>query len=387
MKRIVLGVVIFVLLLLMPAAAAFGQIKIKTGNLAATQQIVTNQMLTNFANRLAEKMNGRSAGYAFTVIHNDFIMMSRVGGAARRAPDPNPRAMSANDKFNIASVSKMITAAALMKAAADSKVSLDDFAFKYLPSKWVVGPGFETITLRELLTHRSGIRCASEVTYKDLKTCVFGGIYLEKKAEQNYNNSNYALFRMIIPRILGFSDKAIADENQASKTYAKLYYDYVRMNIFEPAGLTGVELRPEAVNPALAYQHPGPIRAGTDFGDMFETSASRGWFMNTRQMATFINALLFRGSIIPQRMAKQMLTANLGFWPTVVDGKAVSFEHGGFYPGKDAKGEIWNDGEMNSLIITFPNGISVAVIVNSQFLSSDSVAETVRKAMAEVLAK
>ena len=69
--------------------------------------------LSGFANKLDARLKGRSVGYAFAVIDNSGNVVGGGGGDARRAPDPNPRKMTMNDKLNIASVSKTITAAAV----------------------------------------------------------------------------------------------------------------------------------------------------------------------------------------------------------------------------------------------------------------------------------
>lgn len=57
-------------------------------------------------------------------------------------------------RYPIASISKQFTAAALLLLAEDGKLSLDDPVAKFLPTL----TGADTITIRELLGHTSGIR-------------------------------------------------------------------------------------------------------------------------------------------------------------------------------------------------------------------------------------
>jgi D-alanyl-D-alanine carboxypeptidase len=57
-------------------------------------------------------------------------------------------------RYPIASISKQFTAAAILLLAEDGKLSLDDKVAKYLPTL----TGADTITIRELLGHTSGIR-------------------------------------------------------------------------------------------------------------------------------------------------------------------------------------------------------------------------------------
>jgi len=356
-----------------------------------TLKIIGDQAyLMNYADKLEAKLKGKSVGYSFTVISSNGISESRAGGDARRAPDANPRKMTADDKFNIASVSKTITAAAVMTLLSQRQPvngrtpTLDSVVYPYLPTGWTLGANVKTITFRELLTHRSGLRCAKEVTYAFLKECIAGGVNPADKTAQQYNNSNFALFRMLIPRLAGFDDSGLADDDAKSKGYASFYATYVQRNVFAPISLRGIDLKPIAINPALAYQYPSPVIAGESFGDMTETSASRGWNMSSRQLATFINGLLYTEKIVPKTVAEKMKADQLGLWQANIGGKIVDYEHGGHYPGKNAQGALWNSGEMNTMIAAFPNGVSVAIIINSQFGPNQNIANAAREAMNEM---
>jgi CubicO group peptidase (beta-lactamase class C family) len=350
------------------------------------QRVVTQQFLASYADKLEARLKDRSVGYSFTVAGGSGnLMVSRAGGDARRAPDSNARKMSADDKFNVASVSKTVTAAAVMKILSEKGISVDRPAARWLPASWTLGSNFDKVTLRELLTHRSGIRCGAEVTYENLKACVAGGVNPADKSVQKYNNSNYALFRFIIPRLNGFPVTPIKiDESKLPAIYAKLYADYVKQNIFAPIGLNGIDLKPIATNPALAYQFPSPVQAGDSFGDMTETSASRGWNMSSKQLAIFLHNLVSTEKIVSSETSARMKDEGLGLWKVPVTGRLVDYEHGGHYPGKDDKGNVFNKGEMNTLIANFSNGVNVAIIVNSQF-SSGSIANAAREAMKEAL--
>jgi CubicO group peptidase (beta-lactamase class C family) len=341
---------------------------------------VTQQFLASYADKLEARLKNRSVGYSFTVTGgNGNLMVSRAGGDARRAPD-SARKMTADDKFNVASVSKTITAAAVMKLLNQKNITVDTAVRAYLPPNWKIGPAFETVTFRNLLTHNSGIRCEAEVTYANLKACVEKGINPPSKATQSYNNSNYALFRLIIPRLSGYPILPGIEESKLAAMYANQYADYVRKNVFAPIGLSGIDLKPAASSPALAYQFPSPVQAGESFGDMTETSASRGWNMSSKQLAIFLHNLLYTEKIVPRTVSQLMKSEQLGLWKAkATDARLLDYEHGGYYPGNR------NGGEMNTLIANFPNGVNVAIIVNSQFGPGMSIADAARAAMKEVL--
>ena len=337
--------------------------------------------LTSFASKLDARLKNKSVGYAFAVVDKAGNVVGGGGGDARRAPDANPRKMTMNDKLNIASVSKTITAAAVMKLLAQKKITVDSPVHPYLPLNWTLGANVKSITFRQLLTHRAGLRCPKEVTYLNLRECLAAGINLRMKEIQLYNNSNFALFRMIIPRLNGFDGGNTADNgignSIASGTYATLYAEYVRNKILAPAGLTGMDLKPDEPNPALCYQFPTPKAAGESFGNMLETSASRGWNMSAKQLALFFHALFQTEKIVPFSVSKKMKDEQLGIWPDP-SGGTINHEHGGFYPGAQ------NKGELNSVAMSFSNGVTVAVIVNSQFGPGGRMSDEVRAAMKEL---
>ena len=126
--------------------------------------------------------------------------------------------------FNLASASKPFTAASIVLLAQQGKLSLDDDIRKYVPEIPSYG---ETITIRHLLYHTSGIR-----EYQAL--ILFGGQNpdgsLNDKAVLNmlarqknvsfvpgtkhqYSNSNYHLLGIIVARVSGKSLRAFAEEN------------------------------------------------------------------------------------------------------------------------------------------------------------------------------
>ena len=83
-------------------------------------------------------------GYASLYKNGDYAL----------ADDPRP--MQKDEIFDMASVSKLFTAVAIMQLWDESKFKLDDPVAKYLPQFGVHGK--EDVTIRQLLTHTSGFR-------------------------------------------------------------------------------------------------------------------------------------------------------------------------------------------------------------------------------------
>jgi len=137
-----------------------------------------------------------------------------------------------SSSFHLASVSKTLTATAILKLWQEAKINIDSPVAAYLP-----GFPLPAITVRTLLNHRSGLpnyvhymerlgwNKKKRVTNQD----VFDFIVTRHNdidiAPANrrfsYSNTNYALLALIIEKASGLS-----------------YADFMRKTFFEPLGMT-----------------------------------------------------------------------------------------------------------------------------------------------------
>lgn len=124
--------------------------------------------------------------------------------------------------FQLASISKQFTAVLIMQLIDKGRLRLDDPVCRYIPNF----PYDSTITIRSLLTHRSGLpnyQYALEKYYdrrKPLSTQeVVNKLFQYKPAPYyfanrkfNYNNTNYVLLAHLIEQLYGKPFSQIADE-------------------------------------------------------------------------------------------------------------------------------------------------------------------------------
>ena len=119
-----------------------------------------------------------------------------------------------NKPLHIASVSKVLTAAVILRMVDQEKIGLDDKVTKYLDGFY-----HKDITVRMLLNHRSGLRHygyfierdvkwdrSKRITNQDiLKLINSGKIHLESKPGTRfaYCNTNYSLLALIIEKVSG----------------------------------------------------------------------------------------------------------------------------------------------------------------------------------------
>ena len=175
----------------------------------------------------AEMRAARVPGLALGIVHGDRIVHLRAFGVA----DPSGRPVTPQTPFVIGSLSKSITALAVMQLVAEGRVDLDAPVHRYLP--WFRLADAEVsarITARHLLHHASGIPAGPGLRSMlgdgdvDLAERVAGFADVVPRREPGvafeYSNANYL--------VLGALVEAVAGEPYAA---------VVRARIFEPLGM------------------------------------------------------------------------------------------------------------------------------------------------------
>ena len=98
-------------------------------------------------------------GVAFAVVEHGQITVVRAYGTANLETGTP---VSKDSVFEIASVTKPFTATAVMMLAEEGKLKLDDPIYKYIEG---TPPAWKDITIRELLSHTSGVHSVSWVEW------------------------------------------------------------------------------------------------------------------------------------------------------------------------------------------------------------------------------
>jgi CubicO group peptidase (beta-lactamase class C family) len=160
-------------------------------------------------------------GCSVGVIKDGRLVYKRGFGMANLEYDvPN----TPSTLFNLASMSKQFTAMSIAVLAQQGKLSLDDDIRRYVPEVPKYG---DTITLRHLIHHTSGLRDYQALVF-------FSGLGIDKAysekailnilarqknlnfrpgAEYQYSNSGYFLLGVVVGRVSGKSLRAFAEEN------------------------------------------------------------------------------------------------------------------------------------------------------------------------------
>ena len=292
-----------------------------------------------------------------------------ASGLARTAADPPKLAMGPNVMVNVASVGKMFTTIAVLKSLARHHLSIDSPISPFLPPDWVKGPGIDTITFRELLTHRAGFRLDSGRVFETdnaAREQVRQGIQQVDKHVADYNNINFTIFRDMLPFMEGVPDPGPAARAAAA---TRFFISYVQRQVFDPVGVKDATCAPVR-NAMLMYPPPGP---GTPPGRPAPVGPSAcsagGWFMTPASLRRVLDGLI-SGSLLSGSQRQQMDGNCLG-WDCSVIGQAG-------YRGKEGD---FGDGPagLHTFFGILAGTIPVVVAVNSDLV--DDISAIVQAAL------
>lgn len=185
----------------------------------------TDSVYARIDNHVQQRMRSdRIPGLAVGIVKGSETVYLKGFGIA----DPSGRVVTPETPFVLASVSKSITALAVMQLVEAGRVNLDDPVTKYVPGFAAVDKEASgMITVRQLLNQTSGLSTATG----NLLNIGNGGKPLDTIVEQltharlvsqpgaafHYSNANYVLLADIV-------------EHMAGQTYG----DYVQSHIFKP---------------------------------------------------------------------------------------------------------------------------------------------------------
>jgi CubicO group peptidase (beta-lactamase class C family) len=306
-------------------------------------------------------------GYSWAIARDGALGASGAGGWARapwEAVSPSVP-MAADRRMTIASVSKTITAVAVMKLIEETPgLDLDDPFYPLVEDQFsglffdvegvlvdIPGPGLETVTLRNLLTHRSGL--TPGLGCGKLTQILGLGVVGTPGTTYDYENSNYCILREVVESVSGQS-----------------YQSYVLANVLTPMGITEMSCEVEDTDPTLYYNTI--LNPGTSWGD-FASCSAYGWYASAVDLVRFL--VHFRlDTVLSDASAQRMLQecpdpgGTSGYclgWQRSTGGAIGTHHwHSGDFFKKYCGGDC-NKG-VNSTMMRLPQGIDAAVLVNTR---------------------
>ena len=308
-------------------------------------------------------MPGGSVG----VIKDGKLIYKRAFGMASLDYDvPNTPATL----FNVASASKPFTAMSIALLAQQGKLSLDDDIRKYLPE---IPKYDETITIRHLLHHTSGIReYQALVFFSGLSPdnalsdkTVLNMLARQKNVsfkpgtKHQYSNSNYHLLGIIVSRVSGKSLRAFAEEN-----------------IFKPLGMKNTmyfDNRTEVVKNRAAGYRVGPDKSVRARASLFDLVGGGGVLTTVEDLYLW-DQNFYEPKVGNKELIKLMSTPGI-----LNDGEKVNYSFGLFHNQYKGLPVIKHSGNMSGYraqIVSFPEQkFTVIALSNNSAIFPSAIAE------------
>ena len=330
-------------------------------------------------------------GGALAIAKDGRLVMARGYGLADIDQE---EPVQADTLFRIASISKPITAFAILQLVERGELALDDQVFSILdefeaPSGATMDPRLEQITVRHLLQHSGGwdpeksydamsipwrieqeLGVSKPVSCRDVITFMLGQpLDLDPGSEYAYSNFGYCLLGRIIEEKTGLS-----------------YEDYVKEQVLEPMGITRMRIGgtlPEerAEGEVTYYDFPGqglahsvipgtPYQVPWPYGGFYVKGLDSvgGWIASTIDLVRFVTAV--DGSRPPQMLEPHTVTL-MTERPSAPLWLGTSYYYGiGWLirPAGD-NANWWHNGRLPgsmSMLVRTHDGFAWAVLFNSK---------------------
>jgi CubicO group peptidase (beta-lactamase class C family) len=271
-----------------------------------------------FARSVADQLGDSVVGYVALVGRDPAV----ASGWARTPADPPEVRMGADVPVSTGSVAKIFTTIAVLQLLSRLRLPVDTPMARFLPPDWAKGPGVDAVTFRDLLTHRAGFRMDSDAVFTDDQAArkqVATGVLAADRAQADYNNLDFAIFRDLLPAMLGVADPGPATRSKAADA---LFVDYVRRHVFEPAGVDDARCAPVA-GAALAYPPvQGTDRAvhGQEARAAPTACAAGGWVLTPTGLLRILTALIDTDTLLSKEQRQLMNDDCLG-WDCSTDGR------------------------------------------------------------------
>ena len=322
--------------------AAFLLVAVALPALAQNDETVVDGQLGKDLDRAVQRASAGGFWGTVLVAKEGKPVLAKGYGNADYAQTPNgPRTL-----FEIASASKQFTAAAVLKLESQGKLSTSDTIGKLLGDK--VPDDKAKIRVEHLLHHTSGLSSEIGVAYawsgsrdEYLPLILHDSLEAEPGSAWAYNNAGYAILAAVVEVASG-----------------KSFEDYVREEIFAPAGLeeTGFIRDPRLVESPRAS-----LRLASD-----ARAADWNWGWGYRGMGGVVTSALdllrwdraLRGDKVLGEDAKKKLYAagkgdyGCGWFVTSTRRGTVKVFHGGSVAGYGCQLSRYLDEDVTVIILT-----------------------------------
>lgn len=315
----------------------------------------------------------QASGFNGTVLvaRNEKLVYS---GSVGFAEFKDKELIDEHDAFQLASVSKQFTAAAILQLAEQKAISLDDSITHYIPEL-----SYDQITIRQLLNHTSGL-----AIYFWLAEHKWEGDHAPSNEEMiallaqydmpqffrsgrrfDYSNTGYILLASVVERVSGQS-----------------FGDYVEENIFKPLNMDdsfvySFDHSPIRNNQLAGFRRYGRTRKFEIPGTVNDgTVGDKNVYATANDLYKWITGLN-NGLVISQESLEQMYTRGVSRY-----GRQVPYGFGFRLGSSGGEQMIYHDGKWNGFrtsLRQYEDGLTIILLEHSSYSYPSSMVNKVKQ--------
>jgi len=325
-----------------------------------------------------EIQKGHLPGFAIGVVKNGKLIYAKGFGVAKLGGNT---AVTSKSLFHMASVTKTFVASSVMQLVEKGKIDLDAPLTRYLPYFRLNDERYKVITIRQMLSHMSGI--PDTVNYNWDKPEYDAGAlerFVRSVADQKlvfapgekfaYSNTAYEMLGDVIAKVSGES-----------------FEDYVQHNILTPLGMKDSTLLVREASAQLLTSPHVVEKDNVVVSKIFPYnrahSPSSTLYSSIEDMSRWAIASLNRGELDGKRILKQETAESM--WRPVTD--ALGMKEGISWFSTETQGHRFvlhsgGDVGFESLLVLAPeDGVAVVAMSNFAPANHDYVEEFVSQAL------
>ncbi len=313
-------------------------------------------------------------GYAYIISQNGQLARHDARGDAILSSAGANQSMTIDTRLSLASVSKFITALAIIRAVYDNpKVQFSDPIGPYLPASFAPTDDFKNITIHQLLTHTSGIKPNNQdgiphQSFASLKT--LASTFTLQDNNYEYCNKNYSLCRLILPNLLP-GTPWVPGASSEEEAYATVFNTYVANYILKKANIHNPSLQWKD-GYARLYYCPSRRENSAATQDWTLLSGAAGWYLSARELASLIAHVWFSNQILSQQERNFVFQSPQYYG---LDDWIKGEKHGEYR----IKGGSFSS-EVHAFFVHYPNGIQLVVLSSGMSLNTTEMLQLARDA-------
>lgn len=239
-------------------------------------------------------------GFAIAIVDNEKLVYSAGFGARKLGTKEQ---ISARSLFHMASITKPFVATSIMQLWEQGKIDLDAPLLKYVPYFRLADERYKKITIRQMLSHISGIPDVQDYEwdkpqYDDgaleryVRSLGSQSLIFEPGTKFQYSNMAFEVLGDVIAKVSGMS-----------------FEDYVKSNILEPLGMKDSTLLVKKADPQLLVTpHVANLSYEVEVSKVFPYnrmhSPSSTLYSNVLDMSRWATANMNRGELEGTRILK-----------------------------------------------------------------------------------